>query len=146
MGPIEIYVEDNETRSLRQIGAQVEGPPGLGYVDVHTPDGQLIRRVASGGNLNAPWGIALAPADFGIYSNALLISNFGDGRINAFLPTFGIALGPLRDQKFKPIHIDGPWGMQFGNGFANQPVDTLFFAAGPVPETHGLCGWLVLVH
>ncbi len=120
--------------------------PGLGYVDVYTPNGQLIRRVASGGSLNAPWGIALAPADFGIYSNALLIGNFGDGRINAFLPTFGIALGPLRDQKFKPIHIDGLWGMQFGNGFANQPVNTLFFAAGPVAETHGLYGRLDLVH
>jgi len=121
--------------------------PGLGYVDVYTPRGKLIRRVASGGCLNAPWGIALAPAGFGTFSNKLLIGNFGDGRINAFQPTSGMSLGPLRNKATNmPIHIDGLWGMQFGNGFANQPVNTLFFAAGPDDESHGLYGRLDLAN
>ncbi|MDI9238407.1 TIGR03118 family protein [Lysobacter sp. LF1] len=119
--------------------------PGLGYVDVYTPTGTLIRRVASRGSLNAPWGIALAPAAFGSFSNALLIGNFGDGRINAYEPVLSIPLGFLRDRQFRPIHIEGLWGMQFGNGFANQPVNTLFFASGPDDEEHGLYGRLDVI-
>jgi uncharacterized protein (TIGR03118 family) len=139
----DIYV----TYALRESGGTDEvAGPGLGYVDVFTPNGLLIRRIASGGCLNAPWGIALAPAGFGIYSNKLLIGNFGDGRINAFQPTSGTSMGPLRNQANAPIHIDGLWGMQFGNGFANQPVNTLFFAAGPDGESHGLYGRLDLVY
>lgn len=120
--------------------------PGLGVVDVYTPNGDFIRRIAAGGALDAPWGIALAPAGFGEFSNQLLVGNFGDGRINAFSPTTGTALGTLRDTAGKPIRIDGLWGMQFGNGLANQPVNTLFFAAGPADESHGLYGRLDLVH
>jgi uncharacterized protein (TIGR03118 family) len=119
--------------------------PGLGYVDVYTPNGALIRRVASRGRLNAPWGIALAPARFGTFSNALLIGNFGDGRINAFEPVFGFPMGPLRDSRMRPIEIEGLWGIAFGNGFANQPVNTLFFASGPDDEEHGLYGRLDLI-
>ena len=119
--------------------------PGLGYVDVYTPTGQLIRRVASRGTLNAPWGVAQAPAGFGLFSNALLIGNFGDGRINAYEPVFNIPMGPLRDRHFRPIQIDGLWGIAFGNGFQNQPVNTLFFAAGPDDEEHGLYGRLDLI-
>lgn len=115
---------------------------GLGYVSVFTPNGDLIRRVASRGSLNAPWGVALAPARFGFFSNSLLIGNFGDGRINAYEPVFGFPLGPLRDKNFRPIEIDGLWGIAFGNGFLNQPVNTLFFAAGPDDEEHGLYGRL----
>jgi uncharacterized protein (TIGR03118 family) len=113
---------------------------GLGFVDVYTPRGHLIRRVASRGRLNAPWGIALAPARFGRFSNALLIGNFGDGRINGYEPVFGFPMGSLRDKDHKPIEIDGLWGMQFGNGLNGQPVNTLFFAAGPDDEAHGLYG------
>jgi uncharacterized protein (TIGR03118 family) len=116
--------------------------PGLGYVDVYTPNGRLIRRVATRGALNAPWGIALAPAKFGRFSNALLIGNFGDGRINAYEPVFGFPMGGLRGKDYRPIHIDGLWGMQFGNGLKNQPVNTLFFASGPDDEEHGLYGRL----
>ncbi|MBF6024164.1 TIGR03118 family protein [Lysobacter niastensis] len=119
--------------------------PGLGYVDVYTPNGQLIRRIASRGSLNAPWGVALAPAKFGFFSNALLIGNFGDGRINAYEPVFGFALGPLRDKHFQPIEIEGLWGIGFGNGFLNQPVNTLFFASGPDDEEHGLYGRLDVI-
>ncbi|HEY1139388.1 MAG TPA: TIGR03118 family protein [Lysobacter sp.] len=119
--------------------------PGLGYVDVYTPNGKLIRRVATRGTLNAPWGIALAPAAFGHFSNALLIGNFGDGRINAYEPVFGLPLGPLRDKLLRPIRIEGLWGIQFGNGIANQPVNTLFFASGPDDEEHGLYGRLDVI-
>jgi uncharacterized protein (TIGR03118 family) len=116
--------------------------PGLGYVDAYTPGGRLIRRVATRGALNAPWGIALAPAQFGRFSNALLIGNFGDGRINAFEPVFGFPMGSLRGKDYRPIRIDGLWGMQFGNGLHDQPVNTLFFASGPDDEEHGLYGRL----
>jgi uncharacterized protein (TIGR03118 family) len=122
-----------------------ETGPGLGYVDVYTPNGKLIRRVASRGVLNAPWGVTMAPAKFGRFSNALLIGNFGDGRINGFEPVFGVPLGALRDRHFKPIEIDGLWGLAFGNGFLNQPVNTLFFTAGPDDEEHGLYGRLDLI-
>ena len=120
--------------------------PGLGYVDVYSPNGRLIRRVASGGVLNAPWGVAMAPAGFGHFSNALLIGNFGDGRINAYEPVFGVSIGPLRGKDGKAIYIDGLWGIAFGNGLNTQPVNTLFFAAGPDDEEHGLYGRIDPMH
>ena len=115
---------------------------GLGYVDVFNSNGHLIRRIASRGRLNAPWGLALAPAGFGAFSNMLLVGNFGDGRINAFDPIRGTPKGTLRGTDGLPIEIEGLWGLQFGNGFLNQPVDTLFFASGPDDEEHGLYGRL----
>lgn len=114
--------------------------PGLGFVDVYTPNGQLIRRVASGRPLNAPWGVALAPAGFGDFGNALLIGNFGDGRINGFDLRHGMPLGSLRGSNHRPLEIEGLWGLQFGNGLNNQPTETLFFAAGPNDEENGLYG------
>jgi len=113
---------------------------GLGYVDVYDPNGNLIRRVASAGALNAPWGVALAPAGFGPFSNMLLIGNFGDGHINAYDPVLGTPARELRGPYHRPIQIDGLWGIGFGNGSANQPVNTLFFAAGPHDEGDGLYG------
>jgi uncharacterized protein (TIGR03118 family) len=113
---------------------------GFGFVDVYNADGGLIRRFATAGRLNAPWGIALAPADFGKFSNTLLVGNFGDGRINAFDLDSGVPRGTLRMPGGKPVSIDGLWGMQFGNGLLNQPVNTLFFAAGVGDEKHGLYG------
>jgi uncharacterized protein (TIGR03118 family) len=114
--------------------------PGFGFVDVFDANGALIRRFATRGQLNAPWGMALAPADFGRFSNALLIGNFGDGRINAFDLASGERLGSLHMPDGKAVSIEGLWGMQFGNGLMNQPVNTLFFAAGPGDEEHGLYG------
>jgi uncharacterized protein (TIGR03118 family) len=113
---------------------------GFGFVDVFDANGQLIRRFATRGRLNSPWGLALAPADFGRFSNAVLVGNFGDGRINAFDLSTGAPLGRLRMPGGKPIEIEGLWGIQFGNGLLNQPVNTLFFAAGPGDEEHGLYG------
>ncbi|HSQ80392.1 MAG TPA: TIGR03118 family protein [Casimicrobiaceae bacterium] len=115
---------------------------GLGYVDVFDPNGRLIERVASRGKLNAPWGIALAPAGFGEFRNTLLIGNFGDGHINAFDNATGESYGQLKGVDGKPIAIDGLWGMAFGNGFAGQSVNTLFFTAGSNDEADGLYGSL----
>ena len=113
---------------------------GLGYVNVFDPNGKLIDRIVSKGPLNAPWGLTLAPAGFGEFAGALLVGNFGDGRINAFDPMTGKHLGALKGDKGKPIVIEGLWGLAFGNGWNGQPVNTLFFTAGPDDEEHGLYG------
>jgi len=117
----------------------VQGP-GLGFVSVFDPNGAFIRRVVSRGRLNAPWGMTLAPAGFGRFSNCLLIGNFGDGKINAYNLANGAFVGQLTNSHHRPVQIDGLWGIAFGNGFAGQPVNTLFFAAGVGGEQHGLYG------
>ena len=120
-------------------GDEVAGP-GLGFVSVFDADGHFLARVASGGPLNAPWGLAIAPAGFGRFSGNLLVGNFGDGRINAYdLATFE-GKGHLKTPDHKPLAIDGLWGIGFGNGANAGPATTLFFAAGPDEESHGLFG------
>jgi uncharacterized protein (TIGR03118 family) len=114
--------------------------PGLGFVSVFDSNGNFIRRFASRGALNAPWGIALAPANFGRFSNRLLIGNLGDGRINAYDLATGAYVGRLRQANGKSIKIDGLWGLSFGNGVLAQPTNSLFFNAGPNDETSGLYG------
>ncbi len=115
--------------------------PGKGFVDVYDTDGSLLRRVASRGELDAPWGIALAPAGFGKASGALLIGNFGDGRILAYDPHSGKFLGALRNEAGARIAIDGLWALEFGNGTIGTP-QTLLFTAGPDDESNGLFGAL----
>jgi uncharacterized protein (TIGR03118 family) len=116
---------------------------GLGFVDAFDTSGNLVARVAQRGRLNAPWGLALAPADFGRFSGDLLVGNFGDGKINAFEAQangrFGFR-GQLRDGSGHPVAIDGLWALGFGNGGTAGPTNTLFFTAGPDEETHGLFG------
>jgi uncharacterized protein (TIGR03118 family) len=117
---------------------------GLGFVDAFAPSGVFLQRLAHRGQLNAPWGMALAPAGFGAFGGDLLVGNFGDGEINAYQPqatgTYE-RIGALRDVDGKPILIDGLWALAFGKGTANNgPTDTLFFTAGPDDETHGLFG------
>jgi uncharacterized protein (TIGR03118 family) len=117
---------------------------GLGFVDVFDTSGKLLRRVARRGQLDAPWGVALAPSSFGRFRGDLLVGNFGDGQINAYKQgpagRFGHR-GKLRGAKGKPIAIEGLWALQFGLGAAtNGPADTLFFTAGPGDEKHGLFG------
>jgi uncharacterized protein (TIGR03118 family) len=109
-------------------------------VDEYDTSGQLLRRIATGGTLNAPWGMALAPAGFGDFSNQLLVGNFGDGTINAYNLATGQFLGQLRAPNGDIIAIDGLWGMAFGNNLNNQPSTTLFFAAGPNDEANGVYG------
>jgi uncharacterized protein (TIGR03118 family) len=118
---------------------------GFGFVDVYTPEGKLLRRFASHGALNAPWGMALAPASFGHFSNRLLVGNFGNGAINAYDLATGQWLGELKGHDHKPIRIDGLWGIAFGNGLNDQPIDALFFSAGPNDESNGLYGRLDVV-
>ncbi|HWY24778.1 MAG TPA: TIGR03118 family protein, partial [Nevskia sp.] len=118
---------------------------GLGLVDVYDADGHLLKRLVSGGRLNAPWGMALAPADFGQFSNTLLVGNFGDGTINAFDPASGAFLGKVSDASGKAIAYPGLWGIVFGNDIQQQPHNTLFFAAGINGEADGLYGRIDLV-
>jgi len=116
--------------------------PGLGIVDAFDTSGHLLQRVATGGTLNAPWGMAIAPSNFGDFSGSLLVGNFGDGTINAFDPTSGAFLGQLRTPDGQILVIDGLWGIAFGNGSTaqNLPSNTLFFAAGPNGEENGVFG------
>jgi len=114
--------------------------PGNGFIDVFNTGGTLIGRFASGGTLNSPWGLALAPAGFGAFSNDLLVGNFGDGRINAFDPATGAFLGQLQNPAGHPIDINGLWGLAFGNGGLAGDATTLFFAAGLNDEADGLFG------
>ena len=118
-------------------GDDEQAGAGLGVVNVFDSGGNLIRRLVNGGALNAPWGMALAPADFGSASNMLLIGNFGDGKINAYDPATGAAVGALAQADGTPLAIDGLWGIGFGNGLNSQPLNVLFYAAGPNDETHG---------
>ncbi|HEX7910927.1 MAG TPA: TIGR03118 family protein [Paraburkholderia sp.] len=114
--------------------------PGLGMVDVYDTAGNLKQHFATGGPLNAPWGMAQAPANFGSMSGAILIGNFGDGRINAFNAVNGQSIGTLNGANNTPIVENGLWGIAFGNNLSNQPSNTLFFAAGPNAEANGLYG------
>lgn len=122
--------------------------PGNGYVDVYDTDGNLLERFASGGALNSPWGMAVAPGSFGGFSNDLLIGNFGDGTINAF-DFQGNLLGHLEDSNGKPIVNEGLWGLASGNSGPGFDHNTLYFTAG-IPgsgkvEDHGLIGDLQAV-
>jgi uncharacterized protein (TIGR03118 family) len=114
---------------------------GLGLVNVFDVHGTLQKHlVPAGGQLNAPWGVAMAPANFGTYSNRLLVGNFGDGVINAFDPDSGAFLGALADSNGQKFANPGLWGIAFGNGARNQPTTTLYFAAGIGNEADGLYG------
>lgn len=112
--------------------------PGLGYVSLFNLDGTFVRRVASAGALNAPWGLALAPSTFGIFPGALLVGNFGDGHITALDATTGATLGQLTDASAAPLAINGLWGLAFGNDAAAGKSNQLYVTAGPQAETHGL--------
>lgn len=122
-----------------------ETGPAKGLIDVFDTEGHFLNRLVSHGRLNAPWGLALAPAGFGNLGGNLLVGNFGDGRINAYDPTTGAFKGQLRDPAGKTVVIDGLWGLAFGNGKTAGDANTLYFAAGPDDETHGLLGSLKAV-
>jgi uncharacterized protein (TIGR03118 family) len=117
---------------------------GLGFVDEYSTNGVLLHRVASRGKLNAPWGLAWAPSTgFGKASGGLLVGNFGDGHINIYRQDHKGRFkwsGRLLKSNLQPLTIDGLWGIGFGNGSAAGPTTTLYFAAGPNDESHGLFG------
>jgi uncharacterized protein (TIGR03118 family) len=112
----------------------------LGFVDVFDSNGHFLRRLISHGRLNAPWAMVIAPLGFGDFSGDLLVGNFGDGRINAYDPSSGAFLGTLSQAPDQPIEIDGLWGLAFGNGVTAGSKTTLYYAAGPRDESHGLFG------
>jgi uncharacterized protein (TIGR03118 family) len=114
--------------------------PGFGYINVFSATGKFVRRLVSQAELNAPWGLALAPADFTGFGNQLMVGNFGDGRINVYDPIDGRHRGLLKVADGTPIEIDGLWGLSFGNGGSAGPKNQLFFTAGPDDEAHGLFG------
>jgi len=117
---------------------------GHGFLDVFNTDGTFVQRLVTMGALNSPWGMALAPGNFGKLSNDLLVGNFGDGTINAFSPTTGAMVGTLDGSNGMPLVNLGLWGLAFGNGAQGTSMTTLYFTAG-IPgggkiEDHGLFG------
>ncbi|MGA7343087.1 MAG: TIGR03118 family protein [Terracidiphilus sp.] len=118
---------------------EVDGA-GLGYVDVFSPFGFLLRRLEHGPWLNGPWALAMAPGDFGIYSHDLLVGQFGSGQIAVYDPVTGAFKGLLDNSTNNPISIDGLWALSFGSGGGSGPANTLYFSAGPDNEAHGLFG------
>jgi uncharacterized protein (TIGR03118 family) len=116
---------------------------GFGYVDIFSPKGVLMDRLASNGNLNAPWGVAQAPAAFGSLAGDLLVGNFGDGRVLAYNPTTNKYAGALVNTHDESIKLPGLWGLTFGDDAAT--ADTLFFTQGPT-KTTGVFGTLTLSH
>jgi len=116
--------------------------PGKGYVDIFSTSGVLQKRLQWGAWFNAPWGVALAPAGFGGFSNMVLIGNFGSGKIAAFDPATGEFHGLVRGVHSRPLVIDGLWALGFGNNASAGPATTLFFTAGIDDEAHGLFGTL----
>jgi uncharacterized protein (TIGR03118 family) len=130
--------------------------PGLGYVDIFFSDGRLLRRLEHGDWLNSPWGVALAPLDFGVYSHDLLIGQFsgagssaGSGTIAAYDLATGKFIGLVLDATGTPLAISGLWAISPGNGAvagsydpAGSPASELYFTAGPDHGTGGLLGYL----
>jgi uncharacterized protein (TIGR03118 family) len=119
------YAQQNTKKTESVFGA------GSGYVAVFNINGTLMSNLIMQGALNAPWGVALAPASFGAFGGDLLVGNLGDGTINAFNPTTGAQVGTLDDPTGKPISIQGLWAIAFGSGAQSEDPGTLYFTAGP---------------
>jgi len=112
---------------------------GAGYINIFTTDGVFERRFATGGNLNAPWGMVLTPSTFGPLGGNFWIGNFGDGNINTF-DQMGNSTGQPTDEKGKPLNVDGLWALVFGDGTNNAATTSLYFTAGPNMESEGIFG------
>ncbi|HZU21709.1 MAG TPA: TIGR03118 family protein [Terriglobales bacterium] len=115
--------------------------PGHGFVDKFSPAGKLLQRLEAGPWLNAPWGVALAPANFGFFSNHLLIGNAGSGQIAVYDADSGRFDGLLRDANGHALQNDRLWALRFGNGAAAGPTNWLYFTAGLQGEADGLFGF-----
>jgi uncharacterized protein (TIGR03118 family) len=129
------YAQQNAAKHDAAPGA------GVGIVDVFDVDGNFVKRFATGGTLNAPWGMVATPAAFGTFSSDILIGNFGDGTINAF-DTTGKFLGQVSDTSGKAIVNPGIWDLVFGAGGTGDP-NTLYFTAGGSSQTSGLFASLI---
>ena len=126
-------------------GMEEEDGVGYGHVVEYNEDGTLVRSFNDTGKLNAPWGMAIAPAGFGRFGGALLVANLGDGTIAAFDQKTGNFMDFLRDAAGKEISIDRIWGLVFGNGVSLGDAHTLYFTAGPNDEYDGIFGKLTAV-
>jgi len=113
-----------------------------GIVDTFDLAGHMLDRFAQHGQLNSPWGVAIAPASFGELGGNILIGNFGNGHINAYNPTTGEFIDKLRNPHGQAVVIDGLWTIKFGNGGRGGDPGTLYFTAGPNDEEDGLFGSL----
>jgi uncharacterized protein (TIGR03118 family) len=120
-------------------GAFLSGP-NRGFVDVFDTNGNFLRRLITHEHLDEPWGVVLAPSNFGQFSNDLLVGNLDTGHINAFDPNTGEFEGRLKDTSGNPIAIDELWGLKFGNGTTAGDTNALYFAAGPNNYANGLFG------
>jgi uncharacterized protein (TIGR03118 family) len=132
----------------KQDADKMDDVPGLGngYVDVFDTSGTLVKRFASQGQFNSPWGVVLAPQSFGRFGGAIIIGNFGDGHLNSFDPNMGTFLGQINQPNGGSVIIPGLWGLGFGNGGNAGSTDTLYFTAGPNGESDGIFGTLTPVN
>jgi uncharacterized protein (TIGR03118 family) len=138
------------TYALRGPNGDDVAGAGHGFIDVFDTNGKLLRRLANGGVLNSPWGMAVAPVGFGGFAGDLLVGNFGDGTINAFDPLTGALNGTLRGLGGSALRIQGLWGLIAGNGGNGGVPSSIYFAAGIAGdggqvEDHGLFGSLAFV-
>src|SRR5215469_975245 len=138
------YAKQNKTKSFITAGG------GLGYVDVFSPAGKFLMQLQHNDSLNAPWGLTLAPSDFGSFSRRVIVGEFGSGWISAFDAVTGKFIDNFRDKNNMVLNVGGPealWSLQFGDGEPNSdppgvPANALFFTAGPLQNGvfHGLFG------
>jgi uncharacterized protein (TIGR03118 family) len=147
------------TYALQQQGSPREADgPGLGYVDIYSSTGQLLQRLEHGDWLNAPWGVALAPLDFGKFSHSLLIGQFAGGgatQSSGFIAAYDLATGNfeglLQDANGNPLAVNGIWALSPGNvspgnaDAAAAPAAEMYFTAGPNQGAGGLFGYLTPV-
>jgi uncharacterized protein (TIGR03118 family) len=128
------YARQNAAANDEVLGA------GMGYIDSFDLNGNLLRRFASGGTLNAPWGMALAPAGFGTVGGQLLVGNFGDGAVHGYNLSSGADEGAVTLAGGQALVIPGLWALVFGNGALNAPNDALYYTAGPSNQQDGVFG------
>jgi uncharacterized protein (TIGR03118 family) len=126
-------------------GKDEQAGPGLGFVSAFDLQGNFLGRIGSQGTLNAPWGLAIAPSNFGAFAGDLLVGNFGDGTINAFNLGTNSFVGQLLGLDGKPVRIDGLWTLSPGNGGNGGSLNSIYFTAGPNDEEHGVFGVLNVV-
>lgn len=127
------FAQQNQAKNFVNVG------PGLGAVDVFSPEGELLQRLENSSSFDAPWGLVQAPTDFGSFSHSILVGQFGGGQILAFDAVTGHFQGELRNQDNNVISIPGLWGLAFGAGNTNSGgANQLFFNAGNATSgTHG---------
>ncbi|MGA6974515.1 MAG: TIGR03118 family protein [Candidatus Binatus sp.] len=119
--------------------AYSEGTQAVGQVDEFDSEGNLIMSFTDP-SLDEPWGLTLAPSQFGTFSNDLLVGNLGDGTISVFNPANGEFLGQLEAKKSKPLVISGLWALVDGTGAMNATANAVYFTAGPAGYTEGVFG------